>query len=161
MSDAQIARLKAPAGLDIGAATSAEIALSILAEIVQLKYAARAASQREAASAAGITPIAAGAAGGSIATGETRPVPRKSLPMAAPAHAPPAAEAADAGDAPSAAEPTTAIDPVCHMTVTIATARHVGTWGDRTWYFCNPRCKAKFLADPERFLETPSAGAAR
>jgi len=32
-----LARLKAPAGLDIGAATSAEIALSILAEIVQLR----------------------------------------------------------------------------------------------------------------------------
>lgn len=32
-----IERLKAPAGLDIGAATAAEIALSILAEIVQLR----------------------------------------------------------------------------------------------------------------------------
>jgi xanthine dehydrogenase accessory factor len=34
-SDEAIGRLKAPAGLDIGAATSAEIALSILAEVVQ------------------------------------------------------------------------------------------------------------------------------
>jgi xanthine dehydrogenase accessory factor len=35
-----IARLKAPAGLDIGASTTAEIALSILAEIVQRRRAA-------------------------------------------------------------------------------------------------------------------------
>jgi len=47
------------------------------------------------------------------------------------------------------------------MTVTIATARHVGTWDGRTWYFCNPRCKDKFLADPARYLDAASAGAAR
>jgi xanthine dehydrogenase accessory factor len=37
MSEEVVGRLKAPAGLDIGAATGAEIALSILAEIVQLR----------------------------------------------------------------------------------------------------------------------------
>jgi YHS domain-containing protein len=52
---------------------------------------------------------------------------------------------------------TTAIDPVCHMTVTIATARHVGSWDGRTWYFCNPRCKDKFLAEPARYLEPHGA----
>jgi len=35
MDDEVISRLKAPAGLDIGAATGPEIALSILAEIIQ------------------------------------------------------------------------------------------------------------------------------
>ena len=33
------------------------------------------------------------------------------------------------------------------MTVTIAGARHVGTWNDKTWYFCNARCKDRFLAE--------------
>ena len=37
--ETQLAGLRAPAGLDIGAATSAEVALSILAEIVQQRRA--------------------------------------------------------------------------------------------------------------------------
>jgi xanthine dehydrogenase accessory factor len=37
VDEVDLARLKAPAGLDIGAATGAEIALSILGEIVQLR----------------------------------------------------------------------------------------------------------------------------
>src|SRR5258708_6754516 len=37
LSEAQIARLRAPAGLDLGARTPAEIATSILAELVQLR----------------------------------------------------------------------------------------------------------------------------
>ena len=46
---------------------------------------------------------------------------------------------------------TSSIDPVCGMTVEVATARHVAEHGGRTWYFCNPRCREKFLATPERF----------
>jgi xanthine dehydrogenase accessory factor len=48
VNEDEIARLKAPAGLDIGAATGPEIALSILAEIVQRRR-ARAATSRPAA----------------------------------------------------------------------------------------------------------------
>jgi xanthine dehydrogenase accessory factor len=40
VSEERVSRLKAPAGLDIGAATAAEIALSILAEIVQRRRSA-------------------------------------------------------------------------------------------------------------------------
>jgi xanthine dehydrogenase accessory factor len=113
--------IRSPAGLDLGGRQPEEVALSILAEIVQLKHAAR------------------------------------------PAHAAasPAASIPASISAPAPAAPVTAIDPVCHMTVTIATARHVGTWDGRTWYFCNPRCKDKFLADPARYLDAASAGAAR
>ena len=109
--------ITSPAGLDLGGRLPEEVAISILAEIVQRKHAAPART-----------------------TGELAIAPSE-----------------------PAAEPLTAIDPVCHMTVTIATARHVATWDDRRWYFCNPRCKDKFLADPARFLE-PAArapGAAR
>jgi xanthine dehydrogenase accessory factor len=39
LSEGLLARLRAPAGLDLGAATSAEVALSILAEVVQQRRA--------------------------------------------------------------------------------------------------------------------------
>jgi xanthine dehydrogenase accessory factor len=54
--------------------------------------------------------------------------------------------------APAPAKVAEEIDPVCGMTVVVAGARHVGEWDGRTWYFCNARCKDKFLADPQRFL---------
>ena len=37
MSDEQIARMRAPIGLDIGAATPEEMAISILGEIIALR----------------------------------------------------------------------------------------------------------------------------
>lgn len=52
--------------------------------------------------------------------------------------------------APSAGK---AIDPVCGMTVDIATAKHVGDYDGETFYFCNPRCKDRFLAEPARFRD--------
>jgi len=52
-----LARLKAPAGLDIGAATGPEIALSILAEIVQRRRARPAPSTTSAAPQVAIDPI--------------------------------------------------------------------------------------------------------
>ena len=122
--------IRSPAGLDLGGRQPEEVALSILAEIVQLKHAAR----------TGARPTVAAAS-------------------AEAADAAPAASAAVAAVAP--VRPLTATDPVCHMTVTVATARHVGTWDGRTWYFCNPRCKDKFLADPKRYLEPSSSGATR
>ena len=125
--------IRSPAGLDLGGRQPEEVALSILAEIVQLKHAAR----------TGARPVVAAAS-------------------AEAADAAPAASAAVAAVAPVApVRPLTATDPVCHMTVTVATARHVGTWDGRTWYFCNPRCKDKFLADPQRYLEPQTSGASR
>jgi xanthine dehydrogenase accessory factor len=52
-----IARLKAPAGLDIGAATPAEIGLSILAEIVQRRRAARVSSAAFSPAAVAVDPV--------------------------------------------------------------------------------------------------------
>jgi P-type Cu+ transporter len=52
----------------------------------------------------------------------------------------------------SGADGAEAIDPVCGMTVDPATAlahRH----GSDTFYFCNPRCRDKFVARPALYLE--------
>ena len=58
------------------------------------------------------------------------------------------------GRADAASGSETAIDPVCGMTVDIATAKYKHTFEGSTWYFCNPRCLEKFAADPGRYSKT-------
>jgi len=98
--EARLARLKCPAGLDIGASTPEEIALSILAEIVQL---------------------------------------RRRAPMAV-------------VETSRRLVSTEAIDPVCGMTVEIATARYVAAHAGQTYYFCSAGCKRSFEKEPEKYL---------
>jgi xanthine dehydrogenase accessory factor len=100
-----------PAGLDLGARTAPEVALSILAEIVQ--------SHPEQAL---------------DAPRDTSTTVQAEVPTLV----------------------TTAIDPVCHMEVEMATARHKADVAGTTYYFCCPHCKASFVQDPASFLAHPA-----
>src|SRR5688572_13657545 len=53
--------------------------------------------------------------------------------------------------------PETHIDPVCKMLVTPETAAGEYEHNGIIYYFCNPRCKARFASDPGSFLSEPSA----
>jgi xanthine dehydrogenase accessory factor len=99
--------VRVPAGLDLGARTPPEVAISILAEIVQ--------SRPDQALDAG--------------PGDQRSV--------------------------AAAHPT-AIDPVCHMAVEIATARHSAEVRGTRYYFCCAQCRTSFEQEPDRYLASRS-----
>ncbi len=103
--DERLRRLKAPAGLDLGAVTPEEIAVSILAEIVARRR----------------RPSPAGTAAPSAA-----PAPR-----------------------------TEGRDPVCGMTVTIATARYRSESPAGPVYFCCSGCQARFDREPGRYALSP------
>ena len=95
--------VRVPAGLDLGARTAPEVAIAILAEIVQ-----------------------------------SRPD-----------------QALDAGSRDQQAAPATqtkALDPVCHMDVEIATAKHSAEVDGTTYYFCCAHCRSSFVKEPARYL---------
>ena len=50
-------------------------------------------------------------------------------------------------------EAATAIDPVCGMRVDPATARHRSIYKGQDYFFCSGRCRERFEAEPEKFLQ--------
>ncbi len=97
----QRSRVFSPAGLDLGGKTPAEVALSILAQLV---------AERARLRVSGATASVA------------------SVPA------------------------STAVDPVCGMSVAAVDATAHLAYDDATIYFCSTGCRAAFLADPERYV---------
>src|SRR6185503_12722597 len=64
----------------------------------------------------------------------------------------------DHGVGGAAPDVATVKDPVCGMTVTPGKARGgSATHAGQEYWFCNPRCREKFIADPEKYLAPPPA----
>ncbi|MBG0562672.1 XdhC family protein [Actinoplanes aureus] len=131
LSAGERARIRPHAGIDIGARTPKEIALSVLAEIVrEVRVGGLAAGSAEPAPARTAAPHAEAAAlaqaGPELIAGPTLPVGPVSLPP----------------DTPAA----TAIDPVCGMTVVIGPDTPHGVVDGRDHWFCCPGCLKKFTA---------------
>lgn len=97
--DEQLARITAPAGIDLGHIQHREIGISVLAQLVAMR--------------------AKGAIAGGVLMQES-------------SH--------------------TAIDPVCHMEVDIASAKWITEHAGETYYFCAPGCKTAFEKDPASYL---------
>jgi Cu+-exporting ATPase len=54
-------------------------------------------------------------------------------------------------DAGPVIDSATAIDPICGMTVTKATAKHTAEYEGQTYYFCSAGCRTRFVADPAKY----------
>jgi len=117
-------RVHVPAGLDLGPTTHQEIAVAILAELVELR-------------AAGKLTLAAGV-----------PATARTGPHAAPQ--PGGAAGASGSPGPSGAED--AVDPVCGMTVTAGPSAYPLSGEGVTYYFCCAGCRSAFEKDPVAYL---------
>jgi xanthine dehydrogenase accessory factor len=129
IAEHDVRRVKFPAGLDIGATRGDEIALSIMAEIVQVRRGMEAVEWSEGTERAPpgqeLRPAVSHAAGAAAGTG------------------PESSEAQDV---------ETATDPICKMTVRLEDALHTYEHEGQTYYFCCGGCRASFMADPDAYL---------
>ncbi|HEY2523173.1 MAG TPA: XdhC family protein [Streptosporangiaceae bacterium] len=125
---AELDRVHSPAGLDLGRTTHREIAVAILAELVQLKAAGQLASA-EASVTAGVYE-----AGGVRGAGKTDG----------------ASGASGAGGAGGSAVMGEAVDPVCGMTVTAGPGSLPLERDGVTHYFCCAGCRDAFEKDESR-----------
>jgi xanthine dehydrogenase accessory factor len=125
----RVAALRAPAGLDLGAVTPEEIAVSILAELVQVRR--------------GRAPFVAAPGPATLAGAEPTTA---AVPAATGAtHAAGASRADPAGE-------IVLLDPVCGMTVERDAARHLAEHGGVVYAFCSVGCRSRFVRDPGAYV---------
>jgi xanthine dehydrogenase accessory factor len=119
----QLDRVRVPAGLDLGSTTHQEIAVAILAELVQLR------------------------ASGAIAAGPSRAPAGRQDSWELKAAARPGRP-----DEPAPSRIGQATDPVCGMTVIAGPEGLPLGHGGATYYFCGSGCRQAFGHDPSAYL---------
>jgi xanthine dehydrogenase accessory factor len=117
-----VGRLETPAGLDIGAKTAPEIALSILARVIEVRR------QRDRARGGGASAPPAPAP---VATPPTASTPRTG-------------EDPRTAAAPAGAGLQIAVDPVCQMRVIVEDGTPQAERDGETFYFCCDGCQRSF-----------------
>jgi xanthine dehydrogenase accessory factor len=128
----QLDRVRAPTGLDLGRTSHREIAVAVLAELVQLRAAGEIAG---GTAGAGATSTGATSKGGSQAD-----------------HGQRAAAAGDQAGHALLAGPAEATDPVCGMTVVADDSSYPLQHDGVTYYFCRAGCRRAFEADPAAYV---------
>ena len=128
-------RIKVPAGLDLGRTSHREIAVAILAELVQLRAAGEIGG---GTGGAGVTSTGAAGTTAAHAGHAERPAPGAGQRAAA---------------APAVAAPAEAVDPVCGMTVVADDSSYPLVHDGVTYYFCRVGCRRAFEADPAAYVK--------
>jgi xanthine dehydrogenase accessory factor len=164
LTDDDIANVKAPAGLDIGAQSAEEIALSIMAEIVQHQRRTPKTIDWEAFLVAAVAQNEIHDAPVAVMTTAIDPVCGMEVKIAT------AKASYEHGGVTYyfccngckltfsknpeqyiQHEALIAIDPVCHMEVTIATSQYQSEFDGTNYYFCCAGCKTAFDKDPQKY----------
>jgi xanthine dehydrogenase accessory factor len=125
----QLDRVRVPAGLDLGRTSHREIAVAILAELVQLRATGELLAVSPVGSAAGAFPVEGGRAEGV---------------------SPPSGEVTGgSGGSP----PRESRDPVCGMTVSAEPSSYPLEHEGVTHYFCCAGCRRSFQENPAAYLK--------
>jgi xanthine dehydrogenase accessory factor len=130
----QLDRVTVPAGLDLGRTSHREIAVAVLAELVQLRAAGEIGG---GTGGAGVTSTGAAGTSGTHAGHAERAAPG-------------AGQRAATDPAAAAAE---AVDPVCGMTVAADDSSYPLVHDGVTYYFCRAGCRRAFEADPAAYVK--------
>ncbi len=123
---ARVDAIVSPAGIEIGAVTPEEIAVSVLAGLIAVRRSALPAKN------AGASEASAG-----CCSGAAEPDKMES-------------DGACCGGGDKA---QARVDPVCGMTVQVADAEHVSSYQGGDYYFCCAGCRHAFDKDPLKYLE--------
>jgi len=149
LSETDLLPLKAPAGLDIQARRGDEIALSIMAEIVQRR---RNAEEIDLALFRRNSGELAGTQGNSGELSPQSPVSSpQSLSLSVSQSPTISLGQISIGPVTLPVRGAVAIDPICQMEVEMSTAKYTHEYNGTMYYFCCAGCQGRFAKEPEKY----------